>query len=34
MTQEEWLELWLTSAPVLAEETIDKILDLYELERG
>lgn len=34
MTQEEWLELWLPKAPVITEEKLDKILDLYELERG
>lgn len=34
MTQEEWLDHWLTDAPLLAEETLDKILDLYDLERG
>jgi hypothetical protein len=34
VTSEEWLDLWLPKAPVIAEETLDKILDLYELERG
>jgi hypothetical protein len=34
VSQEEWLEDWLAKAPVLAEETVDKILDLYDLERG
>ncbi|BET51835.1 hypothetical protein RGQ21_68170 [Kitasatospora aureofaciens] len=34
VSQEEWLEHWLTNAPDVAEETLDKILDLYELERG
>lgn len=32
MTNEEWLERWLTEAPELDEETTDEILELMKLK--
>lgn len=31
-TREEWLEKWLSEAPVLTEERADEILELMELK--
>lgn len=31
MTKEEWLDHWLTQAPILPEEETDEILELFEL---
>ncbi|AWN05231.1 hypothetical protein SEA_IBANTIK_6 [Streptomyces phage Ibantik] len=32
MSQEEWLEKWLSEAPELDEETADEILELMKLK--
>ncbi|MCX4453200.1 hypothetical protein OG585_10755 [Streptomyces sp. NBC_01340] len=32
LTREEWLEKWLSEAPVLTEERADEILELMELK--
>lgn len=32
MSQEEWLEKWLSEAPELDEETTDEILELMKLK--
>lgn len=32
MSREEWLEQWLSKAPVLDEETADEILELMKLK--
>lgn len=32
MSVEEWLDHWMSKAPALDEETVDRILELMELK--